>query len=405
MGKPALRLAEQSEKSLPRKIGFTVASLAALKCPAGKDRVYVYDAKTPGLAYCVTERDARSFYLVRKVNGRAQRVRLGGAEITIELARKQAQKLNGEIAQGLDPMDAKRSVRESDTLQELWDRYKREHLELRCTEKTRITDQSRFDTCFADWKSRRVLGITETAVRGLHTKLAQERGKTTANRAIQLLRRLLIWGKVKDNPVTHKFSFFREKSRERFLLPDEIPKFFAALDDEATNPLVRDFIYLCLWTGARRSNVASMRDDEINIASALWTIPSPKSKNAEPMPVHLAAPALKIVKQRMGHPSGYIFPGTGKRGHFVEPKSTWKAIVKRSGLTDIRLHDLRRTFGSWQVASGASLPVIGRSLGHKHASATQIYARLQLEPVRESVELATAALMKAGQRKAKRKRQ
>ncbi len=60
-------------------------------------------------------------------------------------------------------------------------------------------------------------------------------------------------------------------------------------------------------------------------------------------------------------------------------------------MRDLRIHDLRRTLGSWQVAQGASLSVIGRSLGHKQVQTTAIYARRNLDPVRESVERATAA--------------
>ena len=48
---------------------------------------------------------------------------------------------------------------------------------------------------------------------------------------------------------------------------------------------------------------------------------------------------------------------------------------------DLRLHDIRRTFGSYQAITGASLQVIGKSLGHKSQYATQIYARLNLDPV------------------------
>lgn len=65
-------------------------------------------------------------------------------------------------------------------------------------------------------------------------------------------------------------------------------------------------------------------------------------------------------------------------------------------MRDLRIHDLRRTLGSWQAASGSSLPVIGRSLGHKQVQTTAIYARLSLEPVRESVERAASAMLIAG---------
>jgi len=59
------------------------------------------------------------------------------------------------------------------------------------------------------------------------------------------------------------------------------------------------------------------------------------------------------------------------------------------------LHDLRRTLGSWQARTGASLPIIGKSLNHKTHQATAIYARLDLDPVRQSVNTATAAMMEA----------
>ena len=68
-------------------------------------------------------------------------------------------------------------------------------------------------------------------------------------------------------------------------------------------------------------------------------------------------------------------------------------------LEDIRIHDLRRTMGSWQARTGASLVIIGKSLGHKSQQATAVYARLDLDPVRAEMETATSAMMAAGRQK------
>jgi integrase len=57
------------------------------------------------------------------------------------------------------------------------------------------------------------------------------------------------------------------------------------------------------------------------------------------------------------------------------------------------MHDLRRTLGSWQALGGSSLQIIGKSLGHKSMQSTEIYARLTTDPVRESVEKATQAMV------------
>ena len=71
----------------------------------------------------------------------------------------------------------------------------------------------------------------------------------------------------------------------------------------------------------------------------------------------------------------------------------------RARMRDLRIHDLRRTLGSWQAASGSSLPIIGRSLGHKQTQTTAIYARLSLDPVRESVERAATAMLGTAENK------
>lgn len=129
----------------------------------------------------------------------------------------------------------------------------------------------------------------------------------------------------------------------------------------------------------------------------MWTIPAAKAKAGEVIRIPLSSVALQILENRkLTSASEWVFPGRGKSGHLEEPKTAWKRILKRAELTDLRLHDLRRTLGSWQAATGASLPIIGKSLGHKSLAATQIYARLDLDPVRAAVNKATSAMLVAG---------
>src|SRR5262249_61953361 len=137
------------------------------------------------------------------------------------------------------------------------------------------------------------------------------------------------------------------------------------------------------WGEHRRSNVQEMEWKEIDWTRAEWMIPAEKSKADEPIRVALHSAAVEILSRRKASSmSDWVFPGKGKTGHLVEPKSCWARILKRAKLSDLRLHDLRRTLGSWQAATGASLPIIGKSLGHSSIQATQIYARLDLDPVR-----------------------
>ena len=161
---------------------------------------------------------------------------------------------------------------------------------------------------------------------------------------------------------------------------------------------MQDFFLLALLTGARRGNVASMRWDDVDPTWKLWRIPGEVAKGGQPIVVPLVDAALAILTRRKATANGnpWVFPSYGKSGHIVEVKGAWKRILTAAGLSDVRPHDLRRTLGSWQAIGGASLPIIGRSLGHSQPATTQVYARLQLDPVRASVTAATDAILAAG---------
>ncbi|HET6248403.1 MAG TPA: tyrosine-type recombinase/integrase [Tepidisphaeraceae bacterium] len=397
MAEPVMRLADDGGgKSLPRRFAFTVATLEALACPANKERIIVYDAKAPGLTIRVTSNGAKTFTLYKKFQGQPVKMRFGDfPTISIEQARKLAAAANASIAQGIDPREGRRAVRQSLTLAQLWEKYQTEHAELRATDRTKATDKSRFKTCLEDWSGRKVATISADDVRNKHAAIGRARGKTTANRAVQLLRRLFNFAKLDPNPAAKGVvDFFHESSRERFMEADEIPRFFAALEAEP-NEALRDYIKMSLWTGARRSNVQSMRWDEINLDTATWTVPAGKSKSREAMKIHLSAPALAVLESRKGNGSAYVFNSHGTQGHIVEPRFAWKRLLTAANIKDLRIHDLRRTLGSWQAAGGASLAIIGKSLGHHDVATTAIYARLNLDPVRASVDGAAAAILAA----------
>jgi integrase len=66
---------------------------------------------------------------------------------------------------------------------------------------------------------------------------------------------------------------FKEHTRDRFLNGDELSRLFKALAQEP-NGTVRDYFLVSLLTGARRSNVLSMRWNDIDFKEAVWRIPS-----------------------------------------------------------------------------------------------------------------------------------
>ena len=77
-------------------------------------------------------------------------------------------------------------------------------------------------------------------------------------------------------------------------------------------------------------------------------------------------------------------------------KRAWDRIRLKAGIHDVRFHDLRRTVGSWLAGSGESLQLIGKVLNHSDVSTTAIYARLNLDPVRQALERNATKMLEAG---------
>ena len=192
------------------------------------------------------------------------------------------------------------------------------------------------------------------------------------------------------NPCTGVRKF-PEQSRDRFLSGDELRRFFEALEQEP-NDTARDFFTVALLTGARRANVLEMKWPDLDLDAATWRIG--RTKNGTPQTVALVEPVVELLRERKRQATSvFVFPGKGATGHLVEPKKGWSRICKAAGIEGARIHDLRRTMGSWQAKTGASLPVIGKSLNHKSQTTTAIYARLDLDPVRSAMEKAAAAML------------
>ena len=113
------------------------------------------------------------------------------------------------------------------------------------------------------------------------------------------------------------------------------------------------------------------------------------------MQIPLGPDVLEILRRRRAESSSlFVLPGPGTKGHYREPKRAWGTLLKRAKLEDLRIHDLRRSMGSWMTIGGASLPIVGKALGHKTSQATSVYARLNLDPVRLAMEQAVEAMVK-----------
>lgn len=377
------------------KIKFTKENIDALPSPEPGKRDIYHDTKSSGLQLRVT--GVKTFFVNRRIKGGdPERITLGRyPDMTIEQARRKTMEILHDIAEGKNPAEVKRGKKAELTFADLFTEYLERHS--KPNKRTWREDESKYKTYLERSLGKKKLSaIDRRDIALIHSNITKAGHDITANRVLALLSSAFSWaisaGLWELNPAIG-IKRNKEKSRDRFIQGDELPRFFQAVAEEE-NETIRDYVLMSLLTGARRSNVLAMRWQDISFNRHEWRIE--ETKNGTPQTVALSPEAVEILQNRKPlNDAVFVFPGSGKAGHLMEPKKGWKRILERAGIDNLRIHDLRRTLGSWQAKTGASLAIIGKSLNHKNQNTTAIYARLDLDPVRDSVNKATSAMMQA----------
>lgn len=376
---------------------FTEERLRNITLPETGKRNYYNDTTEKGLRLAVSGTGTKSFQFQRWSSEKQKPVivTLGKwPDLPLHTAREKASALRQEVSSGNDPQSDKRQRRDTLTVAEILDLYVTEHS---IPHKRTTKDDQNFIRLHLKptFGKRRIDEVTTESIRSWHTGLAKIMTPASANRHLALLRSVYNT-MLPDLPnPCRTVKMYKEYSRDRFLQPEELERFFESVELERTegNPDIADYLLLSLFTGARRSNVLAMQWTELDLNMNQWRIRGEDSKNKSIMLIPLVDEAIEILNHRREMASSvFVFPSHGKTGHLQEPKKGWQRVIKRAGLENVRLHDLRRTMGSFQTITGASTAVVGKTLGHKNPNSTAVYARMNLDPVRDSMEKAVALM-------------
>ncbi len=433
-----------------KRFRFNKTSIAAVTCPAGKTKHRVYDTEVPGLSLLVTQKGAKTYYLYRFVNGKPMEVKIEAADKTTpEKARERARELNGQIVEGKDPAKERVANRVKNlaivpTLEDLWNAYRTEHLNNKkpgtAEEFTRI-----YDAHLAPWKGRPLSEVTKDECRLLHKRIGAK-SRYTANRVLAILSAMFRakggeLGMPEDWTPTAKIKRFPEHARDRVLSPEELAAVLAAIDADE-NELVRDYFRMMIYTGSRKGKLAEMAWQQVSLQRKTWTVPGVSMKNGAPLVVNLIDDAVEILKRRTDtNPSDspYVFharlltadqvarvrqlhaAGTSTRKIAKElgvsqsatmrainptfkaeaPKpfngagKAWERILKRAKITTRTTpHDLRRTFVTGLLESGAPLMHVAASVGHRSMeTTTKHYSVARQSKVADAVKTGVAAML------------
>ncbi|HJD56059.1 MAG TPA: tyrosine-type recombinase/integrase [Rickettsia endosymbiont of Pyrocoelia pectoralis] len=373
---------------------FTYESINELKIPTKEKGREVYeDEIIENLLVIVSYGGSKRFYYGTVIGKKYYRIKIGNfPNLLVAEARIQVIKLKDKIANGyipikkLDNIVTQENVNLNMSFEIAINKYYNDYAKYNV--KNWKSDLSQIEKNAKHLYNREISSITRDDIQNIFNKMSLK-GKYSANRFLAVLgaifNKFIDWELVEKNP-TKKITKHKEKERARYLLEEEIPVFLEALKEVPT--LIKDFVLISIYTAARKSNVLAIRWKDIHWDNKTLYIPD--TKNGEPHVVPLLPEALEILERRRKEVnSEWVFPSSkSKSGHFEEPKKWWDKIRNASGLKDLRIHDLRRTLASWMANEGTALNIIGKALNHKSLRSTQRYARLQVNPVRTSMEKA-----------------
>ena len=350
---------------------LTDANVARL-APAAREYT-IWDTRHAGLGVRVRPSGHRSYVYCRKGDGGARRITLGpGSLMSVEEARAKCLALE----------TAAPSVRPKPGVAPSFGDFVAGPM------KARLDGLKPSARKSASWVLRRhllpsfgPLPLDRIAPANVH-RWFDEYSRTApggANQALGLLRRILnqavACGHIDTNPARDVKRNPRPKLT-RFLSREEIHRLHRALDRHAGSRPSRarqaDIIRLLLLTGCRKSEIVTMRRQDIDGD----TLDLADAKSG-PRRVVLNAPARAILERQPRTGSAYVFPSPFD---LARPLSShlplWYLVRREIGIEDVRLHDLRHTFASHAVLQGVPLPVVSRLLGHKRTSMTLRYAHV-----------------------------
>jgi integrase len=355
------------------------------KADLGK-RKEVSDALAPGLVLRVTDRGIKTWSVYYRWKGKNNRLTVGPwPGLGVDEARVKAREVREWVRRGIDPKLAiskahATELAEAEAQNLAMLRFGGLATNYINRETPRLANGDSYArtierVLLPAWRKMPVEQLRRRHLTAVTDKILDKGTPAMACRAHEIAKRIFTWaldrGEVEFNPFAGMRPPVAQKPRDRVLKSGEIAALWRAWDEQgyAFGALQK----LLLLTGQRRAEVAEITWSEVDLENATWAIPATRSKSNREMIVPLSDLALEILN---GLPRfegcDYVF--TARRN---QPVSGFSIARKRaeqaSGVTDWRLHDLRRTCRTGLARLGVAEIVAERCLNHAPRGLSAVY--------------------------------
>ena len=152
---------------------------------------------------------------------------------------------------------------------------------------------------------------------------------------------------------------------------------------------LRDTCEFTVHTGCRESEVCALRWEwEVKLPnnSFGFIIPGWLAKNGNDRLIVLNATARAVVNRQRGKHEERVFTFQDRPVESLF-NNAWRKAKQKAGLSHVRGHDLRHTFGRRLRAAGVGEETRADLLGHKRGSVTTHYSAAEVAELQKAVDL------------------
>lgn len=364
---------------------LTDTGIANLSLMSGTRRE-IWDTIVPGLAIRIGAR-RKTFVAMVRARGRVRRVTLGvHPGLGVSDARTKARILIEQGQNGIDPVEVREAKArdEEDQRRSTVAAAVAQYVTLYAQRRQRSwrSTQRRLEMYLVEAMGERPVSSIGRADIVRAIDVVQAKGFAIgANRTLANFKTFFRWcverGLIERPPAELVRAPSLEISRDRVLSDEELRAIWKATLTYA-GPYGR-IVRLLLLTAQRREEVAGMRWDELDLKSRSWTLRASRTKSGRLHVVPLSEAAVYGIcpVPRVGPLLFGSQPDPGGDRTFSCWNQAKLRLDKASGVSEWRLHDLRRTAATGMARLGVSPPVIERVLNHAMTAAGPLAAVYQ----------------------------
>lgn len=265
----------------------------------------------------------------------------------------------------------------------------------RSATKQRLLQENQLKLISKKWGYLTLADATPSKLREIKEWLRKGRSGGTVNRYLAVLSHAFTFA-VQDlewidtHPMAGK-RFSREsepRGRVRFLSEEERKRLLKVCK-EHPEPLLYPIVLAAVTTGARRSEITSLRWSDVDLENGRAVVLNTKNARSRGIPLpDVLVDELRTLRKVRQLRDDRVFPIADGRLEWC-----WQVARKRAGLEDFRFHDLRHTAASYLAMNGATLVELADILGHRTLAMVQRYSHLAESHHRDLMNRASASVV------------